>query len=139
MWYLDDGTFVGTRDTVSSFLNSLINNRLSSGLNLNLKKYEVCWLSGDQSFPKFPSQIRCICIEDTGVELLGSPICGADNIYRAVVGKRVDSVLEIKAFCQNGATLKSSFIYFVVPSASARLTIFSEQFLRAQLITTGHT
>ena len=43
VWYLDDGTLVGTRDAVSSFLNSLINSGPSFGLKLNLKKCEVCW------------------------------------------------------------------------------------------------
>ena len=94
VWYLDDGTFVGTRDAVSSFLHLLISNGSSFGLKLNLNKCEVFWPSGDQSFPKFPSQIRRINVEDTGVELLGSPVCGTDDFYSAVIGKRVDSVLE---------------------------------------------
>ena len=138
VWYLDDGTFVGTRDAVSSFLISLINNGPSFGLKLNLKKCEVCWPSGDQSFPRFPSQIRRICIEDTGVELLGSPVCGTDDFYSAIVGRRVDSVLENQSFLPELNNPKSSFIYFAVASASARSTILSEQFLRAQLITIGH-
>ena len=75
-------------------MSSLITNGPSFGLKLNLKKCKVCWPSGGQSFPKSSSQIPHICIEDAGVELLGSLVCGTDDFYSAVIGKRLDSVLK---------------------------------------------
>ena len=41
LWYLDDGTFVGSRSAVADLLDFLATQGPSFGLTLNLKKCEV--------------------------------------------------------------------------------------------------
>ena len=47
LWYLDDGTFAGTRSAVAELLELFRERGPSFGLTLNLKKCEVFWPSGD--------------------------------------------------------------------------------------------
>jgi len=54
LWYLDDGTLVGSRTAVAKLLST---HGPSFGLSLYLKKCEVFWPSGDQSFPSFPQEV----------------------------------------------------------------------------------
>ena len=101
LWYLDDGTFVGTRDAVASFVNSLVEKGPSFGLKLNLKKCEVFWPSGDQTFPDCPSEIHRVCAQTEGAELLGSPVCGSIDFYNDFIARRVDSVLQNQSLLQD--------------------------------------
>ena len=74
LWYLDDGTFAGTRSAVTELLELFRKHGPSFGLTLNLKKCEVFWPSGDSAFQEFPPEI-CRSLQTTnGVELLGGPI-----------------------------------------------------------------
>ena len=91
LWYLDDGTFIGTRHAVSTLFRSVVSKGASFGLKLNLGKCEIFWPAGDQSFPNFPSEINRL---QDGMELLGSPIFGSQDFYSTAIGKRVDSVLD---------------------------------------------
>ena len=58
LWYLDDGTFVGTRQAVKMLLDALLQQGPSYGLLVTVDKCEVFWPSGDQTVPKFPSEIK---------------------------------------------------------------------------------
>ena len=58
LWYLDDGTFIGTRDAVSRMLKALDKKGPEFGVYVNLSKCEVLWPSGDQAFPEFDSRVR---------------------------------------------------------------------------------
>ena len=80
LWYLDDGTFIGTRHAVSTLFRSIVSKGASFGLALNLGICEI--------FPGFPPEINR---HQDGMELLGSPIFGSYAFYNNVIGKRVDS------------------------------------------------
>ena len=74
LWYLDDGTFIGSRDAVSVYRILWLKR------DLNLER-EVSWPSSDQEFPKFDSRVRRININSSGSEFLGSPIVGTDAFF----------------------------------------------------------
>ena len=92
LWYLDDGTFVGSRTAVSSLLNKLSLVGPSHGLLLNMNKCEVFWPTGDASFPEFPAEIQRIQNSAEGLELLGSPVYGSDKFFDTFLAKRIDKV-----------------------------------------------
>ena len=97
LWYLDDGTFIGSRDAVSSLLNSLVEKGPEFGIYVNMSKCEVFWPSGDQDFPTFDSRVRRININSSGSELLGSPIVGTDTFFDEFFKARVDYVLDAQS------------------------------------------
>ena len=70
LWYLDDGTFIGSRSSLLKLLNIFTSHGPQFGLHLNLSKCELFWPS-DNSFPEFPTNIKRV---GKGLELLGSPI-----------------------------------------------------------------
>ena len=111
LWYLDDGTFIGTRHAVSKLLCSIVSKGADFGLTLNLKKCEILWPSGDQAFPSFPLEISRL---QDGMELLGSPIFGSRDFYNNVIGKRVDSVLHNQSLFRKSTTLRSNYFFSVV-------------------------
>ena len=94
LWYLDDGTFAGDRDAVSTILQSLWMRGPAFGLHVNLDKCEVFWPSSDQTFPELPAQVRRL---SDGVELLGSPVYGTDEFFKSSVAKRIDKVLDAQS------------------------------------------
>ena len=57
LWYLDDGTFPGTRPAVAELLELFRKHGPSFGLTLNLKKCEIFWSSEDSTFQDFPSEV----------------------------------------------------------------------------------
>ena len=93
MWYLDDGSFVGSRGSVSSLLNILQSKGPSFGLHLNLSKCEIFWPSVNQQFPEFAPEDQSINNVTGGAELLGSPIHGSEKFFANSVAKRIDRVL----------------------------------------------
>ena len=60
MWYLDDGTFIGTRSCLHALLSHFNELGPSIGLYINLSKCELYWPSGDSSFPNFHPAIKRI-------------------------------------------------------------------------------
>ena len=81
LWYLDDGTFAGTRSAVAELLELFCKHGPSFGLILNLKKCEVFWPSGDSAFQEFPPEICRPLQTANGVELLGGPISGSPEYF----------------------------------------------------------
>ena len=103
MWYLDDGTFVGTRSSLSNFLELMKSKGPSFGLHLNEAKCEVFWPSGDKS-SDFPDEVVRIDTTTDGADFLGSPFCGSEDFFRSLVSKHIKK----KRDCQNHLTdLKS--------------------------------
>ena len=94
LWYLDDGSFVGNRESIPSLLQSLLAKGPIFGLHINLDKCELYWPSGDQTFPEFPSEVRRL---SEGIELLGSPVQGSVELCKFFTAKRVDKILESSA------------------------------------------
>ena len=97
LWYLDNGTFIGSRDAVSSLLNSLVEKGPEFGIYVNMSKCEVFWLSGDQDFPTFDSRVHRININSSGSEFLGSTIVGTDAFFDEFFKSRVDYVLDAQS------------------------------------------
>ena len=58
LWYLDDGTFIGSRSSLLALLSCFTQSGPSFGLHINLSKCELYWPSGDSSFPEFPHAIK---------------------------------------------------------------------------------
>ena len=80
VWYLDDGTFIGTHSAIVSKVQLF---GPEFGIHLNLAMCEVFWSSGDQSFKEFPPSICCIIQHEGGAALLGSPVYGSDDFYES--------------------------------------------------------
>ncbi|XP_062519242.1 uncharacterized protein LOC134194331 [Corticium candelabrum] len=93
LWYFDDGTFVGKRSSVASFLDLLSSKGPSHGLYINKKKCEVFWPSGDISFTEFRGEVIQINRSSEGAEFLGSPVAKSDSFFNQSFAKRVDNVL----------------------------------------------
>ena len=61
VWYLDDGTSVGTRDAIISLFDKLQSIGLNSSLHLNLSICEIFWPSDDQAFVELhPSIVQVL-------------------------------------------------------------------------------
>ncbi len=94
IWYLDDGTFIGKR-LCFQFSESYDLQESSLGLQLNLEKCEISWLSGDQLFHDFLAKIiRSGSSCNGGIELSGIPLLGSDQYFVKYFSKRVDKVLK---------------------------------------------
>ena len=92
VWYLDDGTVVGTRSAVLDFLHKIELLGHPLGLFLNKKKCELFWPTGDQLFSTFPSEVRRL---SDGLALLGSPLWGSDPFYDSYFASKVDQTLHL--------------------------------------------
>lgn len=61
VWYLDDGTIIGVSEEVAKTLDIIREIGLGLGLELNIHKIEIFWLSCDDSKlhgELFPSDIK---------------------------------------------------------------------------------
>ena len=79
---------MGTRSSLLSLLSLFAFHGPDFGLHLNLSKCELFWSSGDPSFSEFPSDIKWV----TGLELLGSPLWGDDNLLKEFLSSCLDKV-----------------------------------------------
>ena len=86
LWYLDDGTIIGSRPAVLELLHHIEILGPSFGLFLNKKKCELYWPAGDQSFSDFPSEIRR---PSAGLDLLGSPVWGSEDFYNSLLPRLI--------------------------------------------------
>ena len=87
LWYLNDGTFAGTRKSVSKLVRLIMEKGPLLGLHVHLSKCEVFWPSGDQTHPEFPPEVHRL---SDGIELLGSPVCRTSEFFSNCFKKRVD-------------------------------------------------
>jgi len=97
IWYLDDGTLVGTRTAVKSFIDRLSSIGPQLGLQMNLGKSELFWPSGDQHFADFLPELRRVSQHQPGLGLLGSPVFGTRGFFETMVDGRVSEVLDLQA------------------------------------------
>ena len=98
LWYLDDGFFVGNRESIWSPLQSLMAKGPIFELHSNLNKCELYWSSGGQNFPEFPSKVRWL---SEGIELQGSPVHGSVEFSKSTTAKGVDKILESQSNVAN--------------------------------------
>ena len=96
LWYLDDGTFIGTRSCLHVLLSHFTESGPSFSLYINLSKCELYWPSGDSSFPNFHPTIKRINPKNSGLELLGSPIWGPPQFYDAFLSVQFDKIVAIQ-------------------------------------------
>ena len=87
VWYLDDGTIVGSRSAILEFLSQVEILGSPLGLFLNKQKCELFWPSGDQSFLDFPLELRR---PSDGLDLLCSLVWGSDNFFDSYFASKVD-------------------------------------------------
>ena len=92
LWYLDDGTFAGTRPAVAELLELFCNHGPSFGLTLNLKKCEIFWHSGDTVFQDFPPEVCHPLQISNGVDLLRAPIFGSSEYFDVFAAALFDKV-----------------------------------------------
>ena len=96
LWYLDNGTFIGTRSCFHTLLSHFTESGPSFGLYINLSKCELYLPSGDSSFPNFHPAIKCINPKNSGLEHLGSPIWGPPQFYDAFLSVQFDKIVAIQ-------------------------------------------
>ena len=96
LWYLDDGTFIGSRSALLSLLSCFAHSGPSFGLHINLSKCEFYWPSGDCSFPGFPHAIKRIDPMSSGLELLGSPVWGPPQFFDSFLSTKLDKTSSIQ-------------------------------------------
>ena len=92
LWYLDDGTIIGSRPAVLELLHHIETLGPSFGLFLNKKKCELYWPADDQSFSDFRSEIRR---PSAGLDLLGFPVWGSEDFYNSYFASKVDRTLHL--------------------------------------------
>ena len=64
------------------------------GLQLNMSKCEIFWSSGDQSFPKFPSDVEQVVDTKGGADFLGSPLWGSEDFFNTSLSTRINKIWE---------------------------------------------
>ena len=75
-WYLDDDTFVGSRDDVSTLAKFIIDKAPNFGLHVNLQNCEDYWPSGNQTFPLFLQKSNMYCCRRTEQKFLDLQLVG---------------------------------------------------------------
>ena len=101
LWYLDDGNFVGHRCKVASLLEQMKSKGPKYGLQLNMSKCEIFSPSGDQSFPKFPSDVERVVDTKGGADFLGSPLWRSENFFNTSLSTRIDKIWESQQHLQD--------------------------------------
>ena len=59
-----------------------------------MSKCEIFWPSGDQSFPKFSSDVERVVDTKGGADFLGSPLWGSENFFNTSLLTRIDKICE---------------------------------------------
>ena len=86
--------FVGHRWKVASLLYQIKSKGPKYGLQLSMSKCETFWLSGDHFFPKFPSDAERVVKTKGGVDFLGSPLCGSEEIFNTNLSTPIYKILK---------------------------------------------
>jgi ubiquitin carboxyl-terminal hydrolase 44/49 len=85
LWYLDDGTLIGTFADVLAAFNIIERMGPSMGAHLQHTKSELWWPSRGSNIDCFPPGV--VRVNNAGVELLGSPIGTAASMTDYVMRK----------------------------------------------------
>src|SRR4051794_40397508 len=79
VWYLDDGTIIGSVEDVHKVFELIEVEGPARGLHLNVKKNEIWWPSRASPDP-FPADVDRV--DNAGVKLLGAPIGTTDFVHK---------------------------------------------------------
>lgn len=85
LWYLDDGTLIGTIADVLLAYSLIRDHGPAIGSVLNRAKCELWWPSRPDNLDVFPSDITRV--DNAGIDLLGSPIGSAAFMTTYIMGK----------------------------------------------------
>jgi hypothetical protein len=102
IWYLDDGSFVGTHETLRRILQFIMEEGPAMGLFLNLRKSELWWPTINLlEYAQYPDEL--IKSQATGMVLLGAPIgdrefCEEELLKRVF---KIEKVLDVSALLNN--------------------------------------
>jgi hypothetical protein len=88
VWYLDDGTIIGSVDDVHKVFELIQSEGPALGLHLNVKKNEIWWPCRVSPDP-FPADVDRV--DNAGVKLLGAPI-GTKAFTTDFVQKKLDAL-----------------------------------------------
>jgi hypothetical protein len=88
VWYLDDGTIIGSVEDVHKVFELIQKDGPALGLHLNVKKNEIWWPNRASSDP-FPADVDRV--DNAGVKLLGAPI-GTKAFTTDFVQKKLDAL-----------------------------------------------
>jgi hypothetical protein len=88
VWYLDDGTIIGSVDDVHKVFELIQSEGPALGLHLNVKKNEIWWPCRASPDP-FPADVDRV--DNAGVKLLGAPI-GTKAFTTDFVQKKLDAL-----------------------------------------------
>jgi hypothetical protein len=88
VWYLDDGTIIGSVDDVHKVFELIRRDGPTLGLHLNVKKNEIWWPNRANPDP-FPADVDRV--DNAGVKLLGAPI-GTKAFTTDFVQKKLDAL-----------------------------------------------
>lgn len=117
LWYLDDGTLCGDKDTVLNDFNFIIKNCERVGLEINFKKCEVSMISPVNNisqdvstfdeFISFGSNIKVVPIQE--IFLLGCPL--ADKSLNIELNNKIET---LKRFCFKLEKLSAHSAFFLL-------------------------
>ena len=91
VWYLDDGTIIGSVEDVHRVFLLIEQEGPALGLHLNVKKNEIWWPSRAGSDP-FPADVDRV--DNAGVKLLGAPI-GTRDFTTDFVKKKLKALDDV--------------------------------------------
>ena len=91
VWYLDDGTIIGSVEDVHKVFELIQKEGPARGLHLNVKKNEIWWPSRATPDP-FPADVDRV--DNAGVKLLGAPI-GSKEFTTDFVNKKLKALDDV--------------------------------------------
>jgi hypothetical protein len=89
VWFMDDGTLIGTVDDIKRALQVIVTEGPALGLHINLPKCELWWPTLNSRLDEFPPGVTRLA--SSGVALLGSAV-GSEAFAESELSKRVDKM-----------------------------------------------
>ena len=93
LWYLVDGTFVGSRSSLLQLLDSFTFRGPQFGLHLIMSKCELQYFDHLATLTEFPTNIKRV---NQGLELLGSPILGTTEYFDKFLSSCLAKVVAVQ-------------------------------------------
>jgi len=108
VWYLDDGTIIGSVADVHKVFELIQRDGPALGLHLNVKKNEIWWPSRASPDP-FPADVDRV--NNAGVKLLGAPI-GTKAFTTDFVKKKLDALNSVYKLLRDVNNAQVEFALF---------------------------
>ena len=108
VWYLDDGTIIGSVEDVHKVFELIQAEGPALGLHLNVKKNEIWWPSRASPDP-FPADVDRV--DNAGVKLLGAPI-GTKAFTTDFVQKKLVALNEVHQLLREVDNAQVEFALF---------------------------